>query len=314
MDIKHSYTSADSIPPKLLLNSGVKDLLPIHVQWMPTNKCNLNCKFCSCSERNKSLEMDITKAKAVIQELSGLGCKAVTVTGGGEPLCHPQIVEMLECFAEHDIAIGLVTNGTLINKLDKKTLSLLTWCRISSGDDRQLTPRYQKLLESVVGSSANVDWAFSHVVTHNADFQNIRNLVNFANDWKFTHVRIVADILNADILDIEPLREYLSGVDSRVIYQARNKPVPSKSCAIGYVKPVIDPEFKMYLCCGVQYALEEPSKDVPRQLCMGSAFNLAEIYGPERKLFHVNCIRCYYESYNAVLRPLTQGITHKEFL
>lgn len=315
IDLKSSYSSADAIPPKLLLNDGVSQLRPIHVQWMPTNQCNLNCKFCSCSERDQNQEeMDFIKAQAVIQELAGLGCRAVTITGGGEPLCYSYFLKMVQCFHENRISVGLVTNGTLLNQLDQDTLSLITWCRISSSDDRSLTSKYQGLLESAIEKGVRVDWAFSHVVTSTPNYREIRSLVNFANDYKFTHVRLVADVLNPEDTNLDRVRRYLSGIDHRVIYQPRSTPVKSASCAIGYIKPVIDVDFKMYLCCGVQYALETPSRSMPPQLCMGSAFNLEEIYQEDKKLFYVNCERCYYEQYNVALRPLIQGINHKEFL
>ena len=147
-DLLASYTSADVIPPKLLLNEGVNQLQPIHVQWIPTNQCNLHCTYCSCSQRDRSLEMNFARAQAVIQELSGLGCRAVTITGGGEPLCYDYISKTIQCFHQNGIAVGLVTNGTLLNRLDRDILSLITWCRISSSDDRVLTPKYQSLLES----------------------------------------------------------------------------------------------------------------------------------------------------------------------
>ena len=313
-NLKSSYTAADTIPPKLLLNDKVKYLQPIHVQWIPTNKCNLACEFCSCSERDQKQEMNLFKAQVVIQELSGLGCRAVTITGGGEPLCHHQLPEMIKCFYHNNISIGLVTNGTLLNRLDRDTLSLITWCRISSSDDRGLTPQYRSVLENAIQTGPKVDWAFSHVVTSTPNYKGIYSLVKFANYHKFTHIRLVSDILNPNETNLGRVKKYLAGIDARVIYQPRNTPVESDTCAIGYIKPVVSPDFKLYLCCGVQYALETPSRDLPQQLCMGSAFNLAEIYGENKELFHVRCKRCYYEQYNAVLRPLLQEIDHKEFL
>ena len=72
IDIKTSYTAADSIPLKLLLDKDLighavahKKLLPIHIQLLPTNRCNLNCKFCSCSARSKTLELDFDLAKII---------------------------------------------------------------------------------------------------------------------------------------------------------------------------------------------------------------------------------------------------------
>jgi hypothetical protein len=151
-------------------------------------------------------------------------------------------------------------------------------------------------------------------VTDLTNTLNVIEIVEFANDYKFTHVRLVADLFNTDSIDFTNIKKALQGIDSRVIYQPRSSPVQSDTCAIGYVKPVIAPDFTMYLCCGVQYALAKPSRDLPRRLSMGIATNLSEIYGPDRKLFHVLCKTCYYDNYNTVLRPLIEGVQHGEFL
>ena len=88
----------------------------------------------------------------------------------------------------------------------------------------------------------------------------------------------------------------------------------SQSCLIGYVKPLIAPDWMMYLCCGVQYALEEMTLDNPPQLCMGDARNLDAIYGGAQKPFSVKCVRCYYDNYNVALHALPSEVVHKEFI
>ena len=314
VNLKNSYTSADTVPRKLLLNPTVKDWRPIHIQWLPTNHCNLNCSFCSCSNRDRYLEMDPIIAKAVIWKFSSLGCSAVTITGGGEPLCHPNLKEMMIQFKLAGIKIGLVTNGLLLNKLTSLDLSRLTWCRISHSDERHLTETYRSLLVSVISRAPRVDWAFSYVLGENPNLDEIRRVVDFANLHNFTHVRLVADILHPSVL-FDPIRQALNGIDQRVIYQPRATPTPATRCVLGYIKPVVAPDFKMYLCCGVQYALDPPSQDLPETLCMGSAKFLDDLYDPGSfRVFKTNCAKCYYHGYNDLLLPITESIRHKEFL
>jgi MoaA/NifB/PqqE/SkfB family radical SAM enzyme len=59
----NSFVSANAFPHKILrdiplLTSIIekKKILPRHVQLSPTNKCNLNCIFCSCKLRDLSQE------------------------------------------------------------------------------------------------------------------------------------------------------------------------------------------------------------------------------------------------------------------
>lgn len=314
VDLRASYTAADTVPLKLFLNEGVKDLRPIHVQWIPTNRCNLNCSFCSCSERNKSLEMPLNKAISVIQELAYLGCKAVTITGGGEPLCHKGLTVMLEAFHQNNIQVGLVTNGRLLNDLSIYTLNKLTWCRISHGDERHFDLDYQQIL-SYATQATKVDWSFSYVVGSSPNLLNLVQVVDYANRKNFTHVRLVGDLLHPEEIDFEPIHRVLEGKDSKVIYQPRKEYTRGKDCLIGYVKPLIAPNFNVYMCCGVQYALEPMTKDLPDELCLGSALNLRDIYSnpsPQK----VSCVRCYYQNYNELLKTLSRldSIAHRDFI
>jgi len=312
-DLISSFSSADSLPVKLLINDGVRTLSPVHVQWLPTNQCNLRCPFCSCAKADRSAQMGTQTAKAVIDELAGMGAKAVTITGGGEPLCHPDLDAMIDRFMYRGIAVGLVTNGLLLKKMSPVALDCLTWCRVSHGDCRVLSENYARDLSAVVTDHPDVDWAFSYVVGKEPKLEEVRRVVEFANAHDFTHVRLVADLTCPDEVDMRPIQERLGDIDQKVIYQSRNTPVRSSRCTIGYVKPLIAPDFKVYLCCGVQYALMRMSLDLPEELCMGSALDLGTIYR-EKKPISVSCVRCYYQNYNRLLEPLTREVHHPEFL
>jgi organic radical activating enzyme len=311
IDRKASYTAADTVPVKLFLHEEVKRLRPVHVNWMPTNRCNLNCPFCSCAGRDQSEEMPIDVAVKVICNFARLGCKAVTVTGGGEPLCYGPLMEMLQEFHHYGIDIGLVTNGLLFNRLSLATVSLLTWCRISNADGRSLTPAYRRILDRV--TEVPIDWAFSHVVSKEPNLEEIRQVVEYARAKHFTHVRLVGDLMEPEAVPFAPVMDALTGIDDLVIYQPRKEYSQSTSCLIGYVKPVVAPNFRMYLCCGVQYALDPTRRDMPEELSMGSALNLDSVY-EKPEPYRVHCNRCYYGAYNSLLATLTSELKHVNFL
>jgi hypothetical protein len=254
--------------------------------------------------------MDWPIAQRVIRDLKDLGCKAVTITGGGEPLMYPYINQTIEAFREADIKIGLVTNGLLLEH-HGWAASQTTWCRISNSDVRTFTDEYATKLAAVCDNHS-IDWAFSHVVTQTPNLEEIARIVEFANDHKFTHVRLVGDLFEPEVIDWGPIRDHLKGIDQLVIYQPRTEHISATECLLGYVKPVIGPDFKMYLCCGVQYAFDPPARDYPESLCMGSATDLRKIYAYPQP-FNVSCCRCYYDDYNRILFA-TRNITHKEFV
>lgn len=325
VDIKTSFTAADSIPLKVLLDKELlrevdehNRLLPVHIQFLPTNRCNLKCKFCSCSERDAQLEMDFELARQIIGKCRLAGTKAVTITGGGEPIMYPQFAELVDCFFENNIKIGLVSNGLLLHTVPKEILSKITWCRISNDDFRTFSKTYKSHLTRVVTESASVDWAFSHVVSSTPNFEEIARVVQFANDHDFTHVRLVADLFHPEDIDMEAIKSHLHTMevdDAKVIYQGRKMFERGADCYIGYLKPLIGPDAKVYACCGVQYALEVPSKDLPQELCLGDAVDIDSIMANSNiPLDGAVCVKCYYNNYNNILRGMLKSVVHREFV
>jgi len=321
---RDSFTAADNMPVKVvkdetlvgLINKGV--IPPIHVQYIPTNNCNMSCDFCSCDDEDRSLEMPIEKVKPMIEKFKDHGTKAVTITGGGEPLMHPQIDTILGHFYTRDIKMGLVSNGLKLKDIHPDFLNLLTWCRISNGDFRRFTDKYSSNLENVVKNTPDVDWAFSHVVSSNPNYGEIEKVVRFANDHDFTHVRLVSDLFNTENVPMSAIKTYLynKGVkDDKVIYQGRKNPEKGMDCYIAYLKPLIAADGSIYRCCGVQYAINGTGKKLPEQLKMGHIDNFGEaIYDLTTARQGKQCDKCYYGSYNRTLESMLGDIEHEEFV
>ncbi len=228
-------------------------------------------------------------------------------------LCHPGLADMIDEFVACGIKVGLVTNGLLLGRLERRdAIRHLTWCRISHSDDREFDEAYEEALYQIVGSTT--DWAFSYVLSDEPNLSTIRNVVEFANLHEFTHVRIVSDILNPQTENIETVRTALAGIDSRVIYQSRDNPEVGHDCRICYIKPVICPDWSIGPCCGYQYALDPPARDLPPEMKIGDARKLSELYGAHRPPLDFGCQRCYYMSYNRLLGSVVGNIDHQEFV
>ncbi|MFN7976108.1 MAG: radical SAM/SPASM domain-containing protein [Acidobacteriota bacterium] len=88
---------------------------PLHAEIHPTDRCQAACTFCSTDDWREDAglqHMDIEVFHRVVAELAALGTKSVRVAGGGEPLHHPRIAEMLGHLHESGIAVeNLTTNG-----------------------------------------------------------------------------------------------------------------------------------------------------------------------------------------------------------
>lgn len=113
-------------------------IAPIYVRIKPTNRCNQNCYY--CHYKSPYLELDqykpndeISREKMMelIADFKESGVKAVTFSGGGEPLLYPYIEEAIEKVLEAGIDLSIITNGSLLYGRKAELLSQAKWVRIS---------------------------------------------------------------------------------------------------------------------------------------------------------------------------------------
>jgi len=315
--IIENYTAADIFPVKLsqdylTIKCIVEDsyIRPVHLQICPTNKCTRSCNFCSCSNRDKSSYLDMNSICTIIRTFQSMGCDAVTITGGGEPLCHNNLDEIIKEFVKYNINVGVVTNADLINCLPDEIWNLITWCRISCSDEFKITDKWIKPIERLATSIGNVSWAFSYVLTRSPDVDNLIKHIEVAERVGMTHVRIVSDILDySNIPEID-------NIDSKlVIRQKRDKPKRgNKDCWISLLKPVIDATGRIFPCCGVQYAERESSRDFVDNMCMGKYEDAISIWNNLERFDGSNCTECYYTDYNNFLSKLMLKLDHNKFV
>lgn len=93
-------------------------LIPREVHLELTHRCNLKCFHCylECySNGPKPDELSTTELARIFDQLSEIGVYYVTFSGG-EPLCRPDIFEVMNYARERGLFFGLMTNGTLITE------------------------------------------------------------------------------------------------------------------------------------------------------------------------------------------------------
>ena len=113
---------------------------PVHIRVKPMNLCNHNCWYCAYRTDNVTLgdQMNdrdqIPKEKMVelAHEFVNIGVKAVTFSGGGEPLLYKPLPEIIDILARGGIRIASLTNGSnLKGKVADAFARHGTWVRIS---------------------------------------------------------------------------------------------------------------------------------------------------------------------------------------
>lgn len=79
-----------------------------------TSICNLNCKFCPETIRNKEF-MGLENFEEIIKKVQKY-TKLICLHVKGEPLLHPMLGEILKVLEKYNLQTNITTNGTLIKQ------------------------------------------------------------------------------------------------------------------------------------------------------------------------------------------------------
>lgn len=87
---------------------------PHTVNWNFTYKCNLNCTH--CYSRNRIDIEEMNKENKIKTALNLIKSNVFLVNlGGGEPICSPDVYDIIKIFSDNGTYISLSTNGHFIN-------------------------------------------------------------------------------------------------------------------------------------------------------------------------------------------------------
>jgi MoaA/NifB/PqqE/SkfB family radical SAM enzyme len=122
------------------LNSLLTNVIqpPVHIRIKPTNTCNHKCWYCafrlkSCPELGQTMvdadSIPRKKMRELVNDINNMGVKAVTFSGGGEPLCYEHIYEFIDRLRTQ---VSVLTNGALLSGSIAELLAKkATWVRVS---------------------------------------------------------------------------------------------------------------------------------------------------------------------------------------
>lgn len=166
--IFHYQDKLDSLPKE---NSEIK--APIHIRIKPTNVCNQHCWYCAYKSPDLQLGQDMVerdfipkeKILEIIDDCAKMGVKAITFSGGGEPLVYKYMEDAVKKLIEKNISFASLTNGSkLSGEIAKLFAHHGTWIRISidGWDDES----YAKYRNTKVGE-------FSKIMKNIEDFKKL---------------------------------------------------------------------------------------------------------------------------------------------
>ncbi|MBR5336535.1 MAG: radical SAM protein [Lachnospiraceae bacterium] len=116
---------------------------PIYIRIKPTNHCNHHCAYCTYGSGDtdqKTENRDNVDHRSIIpwedmqnilKDVCDMGVKAVTFSGGGEPLTYPKIKESARILQDSGIELSLISNGELLDEERATAFYKAKWVRIS---------------------------------------------------------------------------------------------------------------------------------------------------------------------------------------
>lgn len=283
-----------------------KQIRPITVHLSLTDKCNLNCSFCSVKNRCGD-ELCFDEAKEIVDLHEKLGVKSVELTGGGDATSHPHLADMIHYIHSKGLGVGLITNGLLLNEIDDKALRKLTWLRISlSGVDFGLEQKYLDLDTNRFPTFVGVSYVFTEKTTP----EHISKVNRLANHLGAKYIRIVPNCYTPET--IEWTRRHAPPVIRRypgMFLQIKDYSVP-EFCYWRYIKPFVNSDGYVYHCstCALfkGYFSEEWK--------VSHWTEIAEIYNnPVTSFDNSRCTLCFYSEQNDLLHDLLVDVKHPQF-
>jgi MoaA/NifB/PqqE/SkfB family radical SAM enzyme len=88
---------------------------PAHAELDLTDRCNVACYFCNQQDLRTKESIPLPKLTDLIDELAESGLKSVRLSGGGDPLFHRDVLNVMDHLAKRGVVIdNLTTNGVAL--------------------------------------------------------------------------------------------------------------------------------------------------------------------------------------------------------
>lgn len=229
LDKAHSPFKVLAHPQLIRKYTCGEKVAPIHIRVGLTNRCNLRCNFCNFHSPNEKSfynafnyndMLGTEKVIKFLQDFSENGGKAVTFCGSGECTIHPGYEEICYSAQKFGLKIGLITNGTMLDKAEmlECVIKTHTWVRVglnagSSETYSQVVNYKESAFNSILESVK--------YLRSNAEEKEFKVGLNFVITLQNCHEIVdavkAAQKANADYIRFEP--EFYSSLAHETIYE-----------------------------------------------------------------------------------------------
>lgn len=232
-------------PEKLQALADGRLTTPLHVRLKPTNHCSHRCQYCcyrnpdlmvsACMAERDQLSRD--KLLEIAGDLARMGVKAVTFSGGGEPLLHPNLGEAIEELRRGGVRVAVLTNGSrLEGPIADQLAEAATWVRVSmDAADRDRYAQTRGVLPEAFDTVCRNVRAFagrpgrrcelgiSYIVTRE-NAEQVESFLELAKGMGVGHVKVSPAVVGTTVQEnsryvapvFERVREQLSAAQARL--------------------------------------------------------------------------------------------------
>lgn len=291
------------------------DLKPVHVYLHPTNKCNLDCEFCSFAKRERGQELKIDNIISYYNRYKN-SIKATTITGGGEPLMYkalPRLIEILKEDFNNDV--GLETNGKALLNVDSQMYEYLKWCRVSLNSHELEKDDVIEKIRKVANKKA--DWSVFYVCGKDSekDAYFINKIIKKIGK-KLIYVKVVHDILKKDhrVKNVSNILKsvYKTNTEKIIFQEQPYFTKGDKHCRIWKLRTVIAADGSIYPCGRVHLAKVNSSLCFEKHQKIGSMLD-PDVYNVD-SFDGSQCEMCYFDLYNKIINASIEGYKHNNFI
>ena len=281
---------------------------PITIHLAPTDACNLECEWCSTQKRGKNV-LRIHEAIGIIDTYVDLGIKSLEITGGGDPTVYPHLEEVIHYAKdEKNIDVGMITNGLLLDRIEKEALKKLTWMRISlSGLEFNQDADYLALDESRFPEFTGTSFVLTPKTLQDDYLKRVNSV---AYHLKAKYIRVVPNCYSVeDINWTKLIAPKLLEPYPKMLLQVKEIETPNQ-CYWKYIKPFVNSDGYVYQCSTNSLFTGYFSEDW--RVCHWT--EVKELYEKDLTSFDTSkCPYCFFSQQNKVLIDLKTDVKHKNF-
>lgn len=251
---------------------------PVRVVLEPTNLCNHNCIFCFYSNFRDDNKVFLSSEKLfeLAEDFKKMGVKSVSLVGGGEPMIHPAIYDLIRWFHKNNILLSITTNGSSLRNSEIDTIvRASTYIRVSlnaastkthnlinapkNDQFEQIVNNIEKLRKHRDKIDANMLIGIKNAI-FDKNLDEIEDMVALGEKLKVDYIMFAAvvgespssrQILDAATEKIEKLNKETSVLLSHSFYKT---PEMTPKCISNPLIGTISANGDMYLCGFMDHA------------------------------------------------------------